>query len=130
MSYHHLITWGLVGSNPPSNHGRVWIDDNGYVDGETPVEDFGMFYYRDEPFPESRDKLVAIFLKLMDDAATGLDDKPLDQHPDMTVRDMLKTPEGSKRLWEMGYYGHGFNDEASKLISEAIPTWSKETVSL
>lgn len=35
----------------PKSHGLVEIDDNGYVNGETPIEDYGMYFYGDEEFP-------------------------------------------------------------------------------
>ena len=55
------------------NHGLVNIDENNYVDG-TPIEDFGMFIYRDEPFPEDQAGMWEIFAGLFEDQAFGLED--------------------------------------------------------
>jgi hypothetical protein len=62
----YLITMGHYGSAKVINHGLVEIDDDLYVNGETPVEDFGCFYYRNEPFPENEDECFNIFMELME----------------------------------------------------------------
>lgn len=85
------------------NHGLVEIDDNGYVNGETPVEDFGMFFYRDEPFPQDPQEIAQIFFQLMEDAAHGMDD-PLDEGGP-PIRELLTTDEGRRRIWDHHYYG-------------------------
>ncbi len=47
------------------NRGLVEITDDGYVD-ETPIEDFGMYILRHEPFPPTgSDELFNIFLALV-----------------------------------------------------------------
>ena len=35
----------------PINHGLVEINDIGFVNNETPIEDFGMWMTSDSPFP-------------------------------------------------------------------------------
>lgn len=53
----------------PVNHGLVEIRDDGWVivnGEETPIEDFGMYYYRDEPFPPTdSQELFDIFMDLL-----------------------------------------------------------------
>lgn len=41
----YLYTCPHFGGRGPYDHGQVTIDDAGFVNGETPVEDFGMFFY-------------------------------------------------------------------------------------
>ena len=65
MKNFYLITLAH-NSSTPINHGLVAIDDRGFIDGETPVEDFGMFYMREEPFPENERDIVNIFIDLME----------------------------------------------------------------
>lgn len=57
---------GLNSINP-HYHGLVKIDDKNWIDGETPVEDYGCFYYSEEDFPSDRDWMFEKFLSFMDD---------------------------------------------------------------
>ena len=66
MTQFHLMTC-RHNSSVPINHGLVGIDERNFIDGETPVEDFGMFWYRDEPFPESRSEMMQLFISIMSD---------------------------------------------------------------
>lgn len=101
----HLITWENSGSRAPINHGLVEIDDRGWVDGETPIEDFGMFFYRDEPFPEDKNEIFQIFFNLMEEQAYGLDSE-LDGK---TVLQWIE--ESPERIKEMIYFGGEFKEE-------------------
>lgn len=47
------------------NHGLVEIDDRGWVGGETPIEDFGMWNISDVPFPSSESEILDIFIGLL-----------------------------------------------------------------
>ena len=55
----------------PFNHGKVLTTSERYVvsrgdDDDTPVEDFGMYIFRQEPFPPTgSDELFDIFRKLL-----------------------------------------------------------------
>lgn len=60
----HLITMGHH-TTVVINHGLVEIDDQLFVNGETPVEDFGCFFYRDEPFSDNEDENFQIFMDIM-----------------------------------------------------------------
>lgn len=52
----------------PVNMGLVPIDERGFIDGETPIEDFGCYLVRkNKPITEDVEQLTAIFLRLMRD---------------------------------------------------------------
>ena len=61
----YLATWAH-GSGDPINHGQVRMNDKGYVNGETPVEDFGMFMFRESrPFGTPA-HIAKMFIRLME----------------------------------------------------------------
>ena len=101
----YLITKSHYGSSDAINHGLVEIDNKGYVYGETPLEDFGMFCCRDKPFPEDKGEMSKIFLDLMEESAYGLesllDGKPISQ--------LIK--ENPERVKDFIYYGGDVRDE-------------------
>lgn len=107
----YLITWSHY-SGSAINHGLVSINNQGLVNGETPVEDFGMFFYREEPFPEDEKAIAQIFLDLMDEEAFGLDDTIEGK----TVREHLQTEEGTRRMINKDIYGFDFSNEARRAI--------------
>ena len=45
----YLATASLYRYHPAILHGVVEIGDDGLVNGETPIEDFGMWYLSDNP---------------------------------------------------------------------------------
>jgi len=49
----------------PINHGLVDISNDGLVNGETPVEDFGMYIISDQPFPDCKQSQFDMFIKLL-----------------------------------------------------------------
>lgn len=60
----YLATMGH-NQTDPINHGLVSVTDDGYI-GDTPVEDFGMYILREEPFPPTgSDELFQIFMDLI-----------------------------------------------------------------
>ena len=61
----YLLTMGH-NSIHPINHGLVDIDDKNYISGETPVEDFGMFIYQDEPFSDNDKDNINVFMELLE----------------------------------------------------------------
>lgn len=46
----YLYTLRLYGTAEPISHGQVTINDEGWIDGEIPIEDYGMWFYGEEPF--------------------------------------------------------------------------------
>lgn len=64
----------------PKSHGLVEIDDNGYVNGETPIEDYGMYFYGDKEF--------------LGDVGQAFIDLMGDQGPDFSQTEIYKY------LWE------------------------------
>ena len=96
------------------NHGLVNIDDQDRINGETPVEDFGMFYYRDEPFPKELDRVSVIFFQLMQDELPGLDDTL--QGESKTCRELLESEAGRHRLIDYIYFGGELKDEVVAMI--------------
>jgi hypothetical protein len=69
MAKRYLATMGH-NSTHPINHGLVSVTDAGWIDkgdgDPTPVEDFGMYILREEPFPPTgSDELFQIFLDLL-----------------------------------------------------------------
>lgn len=109
----HLITLSY-NTHKAFNHGLVDIDESGLVNGETPIEDFGMFFYRDEPFPADEGEICGIFIELMEDDAFGFDDTV----DGKTVREWLKTDK--QHLKDKIYYGTAdFKKEVELKIWEA-----------
>ena len=113
MKNYHLITM-------PHNHGRarnhglVQIGDDGYVNGEIPVEDFGMYFFREEPFPTDPHEIAKIFFQLMEDEAPGLDDVLPGET--LTCAELAEGEEGRRRLFEWGYYGNDMKEEVLRII--------------
>ena len=65
MNTKYLITAGYNCSQP-FDHGQILIDGKGFVGGETPVEDYGMFALSDKPFPQViKDNIEKFFIALM-----------------------------------------------------------------
>jgi hypothetical protein len=61
----YLAVMDLHGRSDPINLGAVSVDEYGFVNGETPIEDYGMFMLRDKPFPDNKEKLTRMFLRLL-----------------------------------------------------------------
>lgn len=62
----YLMTMGTNSINP-RYHGIVNLDENDWIDGEEPIEDWGMWYYDTMDFPHDRDWMFNRFLSFMDD---------------------------------------------------------------
>ena len=64
----YVMTCG-INSITPTNHGLIDITEEGIIlESGDPIEDFGMFYISDKPFPENDKDMLDIFIALMDDA--------------------------------------------------------------
>lgn len=57
----YLATMPLEMYQPPFNHGLVDLTDEGFVNGETPLEDFGAYILSSCPLPQSEEELFFLF---------------------------------------------------------------------
>ena len=74
MTKQYLLTVSLNATHP-MDHGRISIDDKGFIEGETPIEDYGMFALSIAPFPkvivDNIDKFFIALVYIGDDGDLG-----------------------------------------------------------